>query len=53
MNLLEKHFPDKLKLPVIGNNDVMSHDQMPCTKEQAKVYFGDLFNAWFPDSNKV
>lgn len=26
---------------------------MPCTQEQAQIYFGDLFKAWFSESNKV
>ena len=39
-------------LPVIGNNDVAVHDQMPCTDEMATIYLGELFDLWFPASNQ-
>jgi hypothetical protein len=53
INILRKHLLNKVLLPVIGNNDVMAHDQMPCTIEQAKIYFGDLHKTWFPESIKM
>jgi len=53
MALMEQHFPNTVKLPVIGNNDVMDHDQMPCTMTEHNIYFSQLFDAWFPTSNKI
>ena len=37
--------------PVIGNNDVAIHDQMPCDDEMANTYFGEMFDLWFPEGN--
>ena len=37
--------------PVIGNNDVAIHDQMPCSDEMANTYFGEMFDLWFPKDN--
>jgi hypothetical protein len=45
-------FPDKLVLPTIGNNDVIVHDQMPCTDQEAETYFGELFDIWFEGQPK-
>ena len=38
-------------LPSIGNNDVVVHNQVPCSPEESKSYYDDLFQIWFPEQN--
>lgn len=34
MDMVREYFPGKDILPTIGNNDVIVHDQMPCSMQQ-------------------
>lgn len=38
-------FPNIPILPVIGNNDVVYHDQAP-TAAEAPQYYNDMWNVW-------
>jgi hypothetical protein len=38
-------------LPSIGNNDVIVHNQVPCTPEEATRYYSELFEVWFPPNH--
>jgi len=49
MKTLRKSFPGKLILPTIGNNDVIVHNQMPCTQGEHDKYFSELFDVWFAE----
>ena len=48
MDSLVEQFPDIPIIPVIGNNDVMYHDQAP-SAEQKDQYYQDLWEIWFED----
>lgn len=46
---LRELFPDAAILPSIGNNDVVIHNQVPCTdSEFRKQYYEEMFDIWFP-----
>ena len=38
--------------PVIGNNDVAIHDQMPCSDDVAAQYFSELYDIWFAEGSQ-
>ena len=48
MDIVRKNFPKTDLLPTIGNNDVIVHDNVPCTDEVANKYYSELFEIWFP-----
>jgi len=33
--------------PVIGNNDVIVDDMVPCTAENIESYYGGIYDIWF------
>ena len=51
LDLMRRKFPELPILPVIGNNDVIVHDQMPCSAEWKERYFSELFELWFPKNS--
>lgn len=50
MNAIREEFPDTVILPAIGNNDVIVHNNVPCTSEWKAKYFSELFDVWFPEN---
>jgi hypothetical protein len=46
---IRKHYPDKLILYNIGNNDEIVHNQMECNDTTSNMYFSDLYDLWFGD----
>lgn len=46
MAAIVSFFPDIPILPVIGNNDVVYHDQAP-TADQKASFYSDLLSMWF------
>lgn len=34
--------------PTIGNNDVIEHNKVPCDDQEAKMYYSELYDIWFP-----
>lgn len=51
LSTIRTHLPNATLLPTIGKTDVRIQDQMPCKAKDATKYFGDLLNAWFPESS--
>ena len=51
LKMVREQFPDKPILPVIGNNDVIVHDQVPCSDEVANIYYPERFELWFPEDS--
>lgn len=51
IKILRKSFPDTEIFPTIGNNDVIVHDNVPCSDDMAEMYYGELFDIWFPEDN--
>jgi hypothetical protein len=48
MDAVKAQFPNVDVFPVIGNNDVIVHNQVPCNESDASVYYPELFDIWFP-----
>ena len=51
MEMVRRQFPNASILPTIGNNDVIVHDETPCKDDIAEIYYGDLYNLWFPQDD--
>ena len=49
MKAVRANFPGIDVFPVIGNNDVVVHDSVPCNESDASVYYPELFDLWFPE----
>lgn len=51
LKMVRDSYPDKIILPSIGNNDVITHNSVTCTDDEKSVYYKDVFDAWFPADN--
>ena len=46
---IQKHFPNALILPTIGNNDTEFHYQSPNFGGNKENYYDTFFNSWFTE----
>lgn len=53
MQTVKNNAPEGIDIfPTIGNNDVVVHNQVPCSADDSKQYYKELFDIWFPEDQE-
>lgn len=50
LKVMKENFPNAAILPSLGNNDVVLHNEVPCSGTQFKnKFYKEFYEVWFPE----